>query len=509
MKRLFLFFLFIVHYCNILFAASVSFGGNIRNATNNAPVSNYTVFFRFSQPALLPPNFSINGYAIQTNPDGKYVFSLDNLLPNVQYHAEIYVYDKSFQIAKKSFSFYANNCAYIVQTIYIIPITSFNTKVRFLHEQPCQSCPAYLQFKNVSTSNLLNYPHTHWEWKVNNEPFSSALHPDFFVRKAEQQFITLKATAYDSISGLPFYSESFSMPIPDNARQTFHVGGQIFQGNIPVSTAQAILYANTCHDYIPIDTMTTVQYGYYYFTALTNCSYIIQAIPEHLTKNKNILYIPTYYPDKPFWSQAQPVNLQNASSTETIHLVQVQSTSGQFAIQGNITFSDHTPAHCLLYLHNEAMNIIQYDFSDHQGFFKFNNIPPGLYYITYELPGFTSALYPVQISTSSVSNIHITIEHTTSIPTLTSNTLQFILYPVPATDIIHILFPETESTSPSEYLYYIRNIYGQLTNEGILRASSQTPAAIDVSALSNGYYIIELLNKDNHSYHTSKFIILR
>lgn len=508
MRKLVVLLFFIIFPFYFTYTASVTFIGSIRSATNNAPINNYTVFFRFTQPPILPPNFNINSFVVQTNSEGKYIFTLSNLYPNIQYSAEIYVYDKSFQIQKKSFSFYATNCSYSVQTIFLIPITPYNTKVGFEFEQLCSSCPAHLKLINKSTNNLVNSSLVQWQWKVDGQIFSTEKHANFFVFSSQLQNITLLATAIDTFSGYTFFSNVFTAQIPNYAIELFHIGGQIFQALEPVSQANAIIYANTCNGYVPLDTMSTVQYGYYYFTALPNCSYIVQAIPNNIEKNKNITFIPTYYQDKPFWTQAHQINLQNASTTQTINLIQIQTISGQFSAEGLITYSDLSPVQCLLFLHNEQMNIIQYNFSNKNGQFKFKNLSSGLYFISYEIPGLTTTYHPITINNTNLNNLHITIGNPSSY-ILENKQMQFKIYPNPCQNILYLTIINEKDVSSNHFLYSIKNLLGQEVHNGIVDAGCCNPAILDVSMLDVGLYHIEIKNIQENIYYTHKFIVVR
>jgi hypothetical protein len=472
-----------------LHATTVSFSGYVKSQ-QSVPLDNYWVFFRFSAPAYLPEDFYINGPAIQTDHTGKYTFSLFNIPSNILYYAKIYVYDSNFNRVEKSFSFYADGCSYNVYTIYTNPITNTNTKVNFNHQGICMDCPAYRQMENTSTANLKNSSMTGWEWSSNSNLISTDTHTKFFVATPDNNQVTLTAKVTDPYTNFTFVSESKTLQVIPDSGFFFHVGGQIFSGSIPVTTSGVVLYRKILDDYEAIDTMIVSQYGYYYFTDLPDCSYLIKAFPDpDLTRNEFCL--PTYLPNVPYWNQAQVVRIQNHSSTMTINLLPSISMSGPYKISGNIFLPDLTPVRCEMLLLDSEMNVAQYILTGHEGEFEFSNLPEGIYYLVYEIPGLHAEHIPVSLSVDNPNHYQNIIIGSPAAMDFDNVSARFSVFPNPFISEISISFNKDR---PSEnQLVCIRNSQGSVLYALMDYTGSQT-LVLQLSELPAGQYFIEVFD---------------
>lgn len=478
-----------------MFAANVSFSGYVKSQ-QSVPLQNYWVFFRFSAPAYLPGDFTMNGPAVQTDNTGKYTFTLNNIPSNVLYSAKIYAYDSNFHRIEKSFSFFADGCNYYIHTIYANPITSTNTKVNFNHQAVCMDCPAYKQLENTSTPNLKNTGLTTWEWESNNEIISNDTHTKFFISSPSYTQITLTAKVTDPYTGFTFFENSETKEIVTDTSFFFHVGGQIFSGSMPVSTSGVILYRKILDDYQAIDTMIVSQYGYYYFTELPNCEYLLKAFPDP-DQMRNEYYLPTYYPDVPYWSQAQIVQVQNHSSTMSIYLLPSQQMSGQYSIDGHVYLPDMSPVRCEIILLDSEMNVAQYALTSGDGAFHFAGLPQGTYYLVYEIPGIYSEHIPVTLSENNpVAYEEIIVGSATGSEYYESWQNEFSAFPNPFES--ELLMTINTGAGIGSYFFVIRDILGSVVYAGSFD-TGEIDILLSLPHLNPGPYFLEIFNTENRT----------
>jgi len=491
MKKIIFLFL-----CCLLFlqlgANTVSFSGYVKS-NQSVPQENYWVFFRFSAPAYLPEDFSMNGPAIQTDCSGKYTFTLSNIPSDIVYHAKIYVYDSSFNLEERSFSFYTDGCNYNVYTLYVNPLTSTNVQVNFNHQNICMDCPAYRQMHNISSTNLKNSAMTSWEWSSNNVLISTDTHTKFFIASPENMQVTLTAKVTDPYTNFTFFNESKTLAIVPDSGFFFNMGGQIFSGVMPVASSGVVLYRKILDDYEPIDTMIVSQYGYYYFTDIPDCAYLIKAFPD-IELLRSDFYLPTYFPNVPFWNQAQLIKNQNHSSTMTINLIPSSTHSGPYNITGNVYLPDMTPVKCEMMLLNSEMSVAQYILAGNDGEFEFLNLPEGSYYLVYEIPGLYSEHIPVSLSANNPNSHHTIFIGSSTGTEFDLTPAQFLVYPNPFVNEISISL--INNTLPDNHLVFIRNTQGTVLYACEIQSGLQS-FVLQLSELPQGQYFIEIFDTAN------------
>jgi hypothetical protein len=500
MKKLFVFLTLFVSV-SLTFALNVSFTGYVKSM-QSVPLQNYHVFFRFTVPAYLPAEFSMNGPVIQTDNNGRYTFTLNNIPSGVNYYAKIYVYDNQLNRVEKTFSFYVDGCDYNVSTIYATPITSLNTSVNFSHQAICPDCPAAQTLSNTSTPNLQDSPLTQWEWKANGHIFSEQNSTTHFISNPQQTTVSLSATLIDPYTDFAFVNIVKSRTLTQDTAFFFHAGGQVFSGAMPVTTSGVVLYRKILDNYEAVDTMIVSTYGYYYFADLPSCSYIVKAFPDP-DQIKSEYYLPTYFPDVASWALASVITKNNATSTMSVQMLASSTATGNKSIAGSVVYPDYTPVvRCELLLFDNNTEPIHYCMSDDQGEFLFENLPNGTYYIVYDIPGHVPQLQQIvlsdtnphaqtQIVVGTVSSVYYIVEE---------NSAQ--VFPNPFYDELSVRF--SPSTFGDDKTLSIRTMNGALVYCTSVPGSENF--TMNLSSLASGMYLLEVFNHNSLSKEALRII---
>lgn len=469
-------------------AENVSFTGCVKTM-QSVPINHYWVFFRFSAPAYLPGDFSMNGPVIQTGTNGQYTFTLYNVPSDIEYHAKIYVYNSSLQRVEKSFSFYATGYNYIVPTIYANPISQTNNWVNYTHSNNCPDCPAMKTLTNTSSFSLTNSPIALWEWSAVNSVFSSSLTTPFFVATPDHQIVKLKVSLKDPYTNFVFFKDSATKDIITDNNFFFNMGGQIFADEMPVSTAGVILYRNNCGNYKMMDTMIVDMYGYYYFTDLPSCSYIIKAFPDP-EQIKSEYYLPTYFPGTCTWQQASIINNTNTSSTLSYFLQGSSIASGDGSIIGSVKSPENNPVeNCEIVLLDNNMAALHYSITNNQGNYQFPDLPNGQYIVLYDIPGIVPQ--PVQITIYDL-NPNQEVHFVVGLPANVEENLIFpdlVVFPNPCSNLVNISLPIEIAGSVN---IIIRNNNGSIV---MFFQNEPTDHQITVQTanLSDGLYLLQII----------------
>ena len=476
-----------------MFAADVSFTGYVKNMQSQ-PIQNYWVFFRFTAPAYLPAEFSMNGPAIQTDQNGRYSFSLTNIPSGVLYSAKIYVYDYNFNCVEKTFSFYADGCSYNVYTIYTTVHNPTNSQTTFQEEENCTHCPASLSLHNTSTPNLLNSPLTKWEWTNQQIVFSENESTDYFISSPESSVVKLKATLTDPYTNFTFFSSEKSKELVSDTSFFFHAGGQVFSNGEPVNESGVVLYRRIQDNYISVDTMLVGLYGYYYFTHLPNCSYIVKAFPD-VDQFRSENYLPTYYPGAATWTAAQSFSNSNASSTMTITLLGSSEQTGVYTVSGTVVYPDYSPVSaCELLLFNSEMQPLHYTLSETNGEFVIENLAGGSYFLIYDIPGIVPD--PLQIILDDMNpNVQVEIVVGTTTAIVAQESLATVVFPNPFTDVFSVSLGQCSS---SAHTVVLRTIEGKITYVTTHKPEEKT-IHLSVPHLPSGTYILEIHNTSENT----------
>ena len=500
MRKLIIFFTFFVSM-SMAFALNVSFTGYVKSM-QSAPLQGYNVFFRFTVPAYLPSEFTMNGPVIQTDHNGRYTFTLYNIPTGINYHAKIYVYDSQFQRVEKTFTFYVDGCDYNVSTIYTSPITSLNTSVNFQNQSVCPDCPAAQNLNNTSTSNLLNSPLTQWAWKVNGQIFSDQPSATHFIANQQQTNVHLTATLIDPFTNYPFVNITKSRLLTQDTSFFFHVGGQVFSGPVPVNTSGVVLYRKIQDTYEAVDTMIVSDYGYYYFTNLPSCAYIVKAFPDP-DQMKSEYYLPTYFPDVAPWAFASVITKLNATPTMNIQLQVSSTATGDKSIGGSVVYPDYTPVvRCELLLFDHNTEPIHYCMSDDQGHFSFGNLPDGTYFLVYDIPGHVPQMQQIILNSANPhAQTQVVVGSITSV-SYYSHDNGVGVFPNPFDHEVNISF--SPYSIGEDISICVRSIHGALLY--YLQTTCKDQIQMNLSMLPSGIFLLEIFYHDTMKKESIRII---
>jgi PKD repeat protein len=194
------------------------------------------------------------------------------------------------------------------------------------------------------------------------------------------------------------YSSGQSVMVGDSG-QFYQVYGQVFAGTFPETMGIVmILGIDTTLNYFPfIDIAYLDSNGVYYFPMVPTGSYYIYAIPFDSGG-----YLPTYYGDVLFWTEATVVTLPQPDNPYDIHLQQGGLLlPGPGNINGQINTGDFVAGmvdKITMELMDASSTMIGFSQVDAGGAFQFPQLAYGTYYLHAEMAGCTSDLIVVEIT---------------------------------------------------------------------------------------------------------------
>ena len=245
-------------------------------------------------------------------------------------------------------------------------------------------------------------------------------------------------------------------------------------------------------------------------------------------------YLMTYLGNKSFYSEADFFNLDKDTSGLEITLIQAppppngnSDISGTFVEEdgsksgSTLTYGEYngkgTPvSETSVYLIDQSGNIFDYDLTESNGDFSFENIPIGHYkfvadYVGFSMDDTNDSLIISQenqefIITAIAKNkiITIEIEIVSSIPSLIENSAIYV-YPNPATNHINLQF---NSNMPAdEYILKIYSMTGKVMRNQVIHVHNTSHELnIGIDDLPGGIYIISL--SGNKTIYKARFIKL-
>lgn len=253
----------------------------------------------------------------------------------------------------------------------------------------------------------------------------------------------------------------------------------------------------------------------YAFHFLIEGDYMVKA---QLTPNSEYYgeFIPTYYGDEIFWQDAEVIHHVEDNDSYDINIVpSYDYIPGEGHINGNISFfnefSENQPALDVeLVLSDSDGNFIKYDYSNHSGEFRFDELPHGLYNIYPDLTGFSCEPFDVLLDEDSPVADSVVIvlneaDTNTAVEEITSEYIDAIssVYPNPVRDMARIDISLKESSNFDIYIY---NQIGQkLFHRHYMQASGEYSLPLDLSDMPKGYYTLQLISEDKVSF-TAKII---
>ncbi|MCF8302361.1 MAG: PKD domain-containing protein [Bacteroidales bacterium] len=149
--------------------------------------------------------------------------------------------------------------------------------------------------------------------------------------------------------------------------------------------------------------------GMYYFEEVPNGTYYVLTMPS-FTSQFAFQYLPTYYGNTFLWSNAEPIELGEPANPYNIQLVPINNMNlGDASIDGWITNGDSKGSveNITVLLMDNSGNPLDYDLTDSEGNFAFEELEYGDYLLYVEKVGVQCDPIPVSLSED---NPNVTIE---------------------------------------------------------------------------------------------------
>ena len=368
---------------------------------------------------------------------------------------------------------------------------------------PCQSYftytinPAYdkktVQFTDQSTGT----PDT-WLWDFGDGDTSAQRFPIHSYTAPGSYHVCLTISGFQCTS-------TFCKDVVITDGITYHqVYGQVFAGNFPVTSGQAMIFSGDTSsnlqpfiDTAPIDTL-----GVYYFTLVPDGNYYLVATPSNAPG-----YLPTYFGNTLTWQQSTVIPLGMANNPYNINLLpsgQMNSGPGSASGQINVTGLKSTIVDkANMILLNAEGTPIGFTTVSASGAFSFPTLAFGSYYLHAEMPGITSDYVPIEL-TPEKPDATVVMTFTGSriigIRDESSLATHWTVYPNPMGEKLKITIDMVKATQCSVVLF---NLAGQQVTSAtadLIQGSNRIE--LPVSALPAGIYNLRVFSSEGLNMNT-------
>ena len=292
------------------------------------------------------------------------------------------------------------------------------------------------------------------------------------------------------------------------APQTASINGNVYAGESPLPNGIAVLFEVDENNYNAID-YEIIEDGYYRFDSLPKDKlYQTHLIPYF---DVGEIYFPKYSPvysdNSVYWQNAEFINLYEDTvyNTYLYYYDEIYLNNGRIAgsvkymfdeayeeeIYGrnwfeSITTNDGLAANMIVLLKTSFKQVLDFRLTDGNGFFEFDNLEYGSYYLSVEKPGFESdeILITITESEPQIINSDFMIQQSTITTFKSENSvLSDFVYPNPADDIIFVNITEPESRID------IYNIEGKLV---LSEVAKNSPFIIQAKDMVPGLYVLQV-----------------
>jgi len=285
-------------------------------------------------------------------------------------------------------------------------------------------------------------------------------------------------------------------------------GGQIWAGSNAADLGTVYLLSvtpGTVNGIVPIASTPILPGGNYVFQNIPYGQYLVQA---HLAPASNYFfnYLPTYYGDVLYWSQATYITVGPNTQGLSYDINLIGSfflSNGSGFIGGNVSIGignkSTTDIDNVLIVLLDAMNEpILYTYSDANGYFKFENLPFNTYAVYAEVWGKEPipATIVLDNNNSTVDNVLIVINDLNVISSI--NNLYNVyfeninnLYPNPAADYFVLEFAMKQNIDIEVVMCNILGV--EISREKYNAVSGLNRIQINTSDYAKGLYNLSLL----------------
>lgn len=299
---------------------------------------------------------------------------------------------------------------------------------------------------------------------------------------------------------------------------TAGIWGQVFADSNRVDSAIAYIYmydetTNMASfvDSSDIVNVDSLNISYYLFSNLNYGKYIVYLKPS----NNSVFaqdFAPAYSGNTIYWDGAKVINLNQASSNLPINLTHLYKLNGTSSISGHVyegnKASQGNPIGGMpLFLLDNAKVIVDFQYSNTDGSYSFQNLVPQKYFIYSDAINHT--IYPadaiITLQNQHLNNINIYISSTVVTSLNDDNTpVEFKIFPNPASQILNI-----EYINPKDEIlnFEITNLLGQhILSKSFYATEGHNFSHIDISQYNSGVYIVSVKSSHNIIYR-KKLII--
>lgn len=375
---------------------------------------------------------------------------------------------------------------------------------------PNPTDPFTMTFSNISTGNFNKV-----YWDFGDGSFSHKFSPEHTFSSPGVYNVCLSVYQVGGGGNADTlcedtYCEIITVPPPNY----YNLAGQVLANFFPTDFCRISLYRNMNNgQYLLFDTTSINMNGVYYFYQLPYGEYLIKASP---VLNSPVFgqSLPTYYGNTIHWFNANTINLNHDIFNANVELIPYQFFGyGSGNISGKISFKggNNQPAENIEVLLLDAQNIpVKVDYSAHNGFFEFSDLPFGTYQVFPEVAGKNTNPVTVTIDNNSsvVNNVFMVITENAVIASLDDNLPENIesisdVFPNPSNDKVYL---DLDLSRTSRIEFRIIDHIGQMISDIEYSLNTgENRIETDVSHYVNGLYIIQVINDDN-AVLTRRFI---
>ena len=352
---------------------------------------------------------------------------------------------------------------------------------------PCVSYFDYVQdpndiytfyFSNVPVDSIAS-----WFWEFGDGTTSNEQLPTHTF--ANEGTFEICLTVYSSCS---YCADTYCTDITIVDPGLYNLGGTVLADGQPIDEGFAYLYQMDGDQIVDVFACFISEFGYYDFYQLEEGYYILKV---ELSPNSPLYnqYIPTYYGDVPNWVNASVIHLQANTWNADVNMIPISSASpGSGLIAGQIikeiTYKDEfgPVADIEVLLLDEDDTVLEFAFTDLNGYFGFNEINFGTYKVMVEVMGKYSnpAFITLDDENPSVENLNFVITG----------------------DNISLSIDE----NLPEYIFDISNVYpNPVVNQALINYNLTKTASVQVTVINMmGQVIFEQNNQSNQGYNIFK-----
>ena len=377
------------------------------------------------------------------------------------------------------------------------------------HVEECINC---VYFHNYSTPVPLSQI-----WDFGDGTFSSEINPAHYFQEVGTYEVCL--TIYSENDCVDTYCQEII--IADSLHDIF---GYVLAGDYYLPEGVVILFEeNEDASYSAVDYSIIDEYGSYYFYDLHEANYLTYAIPYFdLPYVFTPIFLPTYFGDALYWQDASSILLNDDFYYADIFLSSYDeilygegSISGELLCGSQSSYENDiysvdwfntgistTENHVInmpVLLLNESGQAINYQLSDDNALFNFENLEHNTYKIYTEKAGMETIapVLTIDNETQNIEGIQILIgdSEISSIYDELYNYYNSMIsvYPNPISDYIFIKF---DDNIKNDIQVSITNSIGQQILLEEISSTDVNVKTINVSTLTSGVYILNLIVED-------------